>query len=85
MLKEENEKLKASIRLLENDKVLMKSRHNIQNKQISDLKKDLESIRQKFILRESEVEKLLNENKNLLFKKVSQFKFEVEERENKEI
>ena len=63
----------------------MKSRHTIQNKQNNDLKKELDNVKQKLTLKEAEVEKLLNENNNLLFKKASQFKFEQEERENKEI
>lgn len=37
------------------------------------------------VLKEAEVEKLMNENNNLLFKKASQFRFQQEEKQNKEI
>ena len=39
LMKEENEKLKATIRLFENDKNLLKSRQRIQKRQIADFKK----------------------------------------------
>lgn len=39
MLKQDNEKTKSSMRILENEKNSMKASHIIQNKQIADLKK----------------------------------------------
>ena len=51
LMKEENEKLKATIRLLENDKNLLKSRQTIQKRQITDYKKDIEDLRRKLTIR----------------------------------
>lgn len=53
MLKEENEKLKATIRLLENDKILMKARQNTQNTLNNNIKKELENYKNKLILKDS--------------------------------
>lgn len=41
-MKEENEKLKSTIRLLENDKNLLKSRLTIQKRHITDYRKEIE-------------------------------------------
>lgn len=49
------------------------------------LKKELESIKNKVVFKEAEIERLINENKNILFKKAAQFRDENSEKENQEI
>ena len=61
----------------------MKARQTTQNKQSNDLKKQLDHLKNKLILREAEIQKLTHENQNLLFKKAAKFKLEKEEKENK--
>lgn len=85
LMKEENEKLKATVRQFENEKTLLKSRQAIQKRQILELRKEGEGLRQKLGLKEAEIEKLNNENKNLLFKRVNQLKMEEQRKENEEI
>ncbi len=52
----------------------MKARQTTQNKQSNDLKKQLDHLKNKLILREAEIQKLTHENQNLLFKKAAKFK-----------
>jgi hypothetical protein len=84
-MKEENEKLKATIRLLENDKNLLKSRQTIQKRQITDFKKEIEDLRRKLTIREAELEKAQNETKNIQLQKAFQIQFDQEKRDNEEI
>ena len=52
-MREENEKLKSTIRLLENDKNLLKSRQTIQKRQIADYRKEIDDLKKKLVIREA--------------------------------
>ena len=53
LMKEENEKLKATVRQYENDKNLLKSRQSIQKRQIQELKKECDQLKQKLTQKEA--------------------------------
>ena len=84
-MKEENQKLKATIRLLENDKNLLKSRQTIQKRQITDFKKEIQDLRRKLTIREAELEKAQNQTKNIQLQKAFQIQLDQEKRDNDQI
>lgn len=60
LMKEENEKLKSTIRLLENDKNLLKSRQILQKRQINDFKKEIEQLKATIITKETQIQTQAN-------------------------
>ena len=85
MLKEENERLKGTIRLLENDKVMIKATQVIQMKKHSGVERELAKMKELFEEKISTIEKLTEENRNLLFKKEIQFQHIMSEDQKRQI
>ena len=85
MLKQENERLKGTIRLLENDKAMMKAYHSKQLKNIQRLEKKIDDLTSLKEEKDNKMNELMEENSNLLFKKNEQMQFESKLREKQEI
>lgn len=54
----------------------MKSHNKLYKDKLHHMNKELDGLKQKILFKESEIEKLVIENKNLLFKKATQLKLE---------
>ncbi|MBS1889932.1 MAG: hypothetical protein JST59_01450 [Actinobacteria bacterium] len=85
VMREENEKLKCSLRLCEHEKSLVRAKRSILKKEKKSLEQQLRELTGKLSEKSCQVELLNHENKNLLLRKINQLKLMQDERDRDEI